>query len=545
MTSKTKKTNILIYIIIALGIFLRLAFITRFPAGLNCDEASSSYEAYSILTTLRDRNNYFLPVYLVSWGGGQSVLLTYLGIPFVKLLGLNVLATRLPMAIISSISVIVFYKLILLLSDEDSDNQYIKILFAVLFFALNPWHIMKSRWALDANLLPDFVLFGIYFIIKFIKSKTVAVNPKERFLYIGFILLAISAYAYSTAYVALTIFTIIFFIYSIIKKCVNVKMTVCTASIVLLMTWPLILFVIINIFDLNEINLAFLSIPKLRVNRLLGESVGGNSNIFLSVISNLINEIKFIVFQDDGLYWNRVSGIGMYYLFSFPLLIIGFVRYVIDKKPRVDICGKDVMFIWLVSGLIMCLFLKEININRANFVIIPIIYFIIEGFSIFNSAERIKAIPFIVLIIGFMFFSYRYIDSNLKKEKNILIDGYNTGEIECFAYGFDKLIPHLDDETKYSKVYLFGMVHEAHIFVLYYTKCDPQLFYNQKVTYSDNKKFNNIKQFGKWNFGFPEYLENDERIAYVTSEHEGRIFKDEFYNKTKFGNYIIATLKTN
>ena len=169
MIKKISKQNILVYIFIAFGIFLRLLFITKFPAGLNCDEASSSYEAYSILNTLHDRNNYLLPVYLMSWGSGQNALLTYLSVPFVKLLGLNILATRLPMAIISSLTVIVFYKLIYTIDDKEWNDSFVKILFATLFFVLNPWHIMKSRWALESNLLPDFIIFGIYFgIMKFL-----------------------------------------------------------------------------------------------------------------------------------------------------------------------------------------------------------------------------------------------------------------------------------------------------------------------------------------------------------------------------------------
>ena len=109
---KVEKIDIVFLIVIIIGILLRILFLNKFPAGLNCDEASVSYNAFSILNTLSDRYGNFLPVYMPAFGGGQSVLLTYLTIPFVKVFGLNVFATRLPMAIISSISLIIFYKIL-------------------------------------------------------------------------------------------------------------------------------------------------------------------------------------------------------------------------------------------------------------------------------------------------------------------------------------------------------------------------------------------------------------------------------------------------
>ena len=50
------KFNILIIVILIIGILVRIVGITEFPQGLNQDEASSGYEAYSLLTEGIDRN---------------------------------------------------------------------------------------------------------------------------------------------------------------------------------------------------------------------------------------------------------------------------------------------------------------------------------------------------------------------------------------------------------------------------------------------------------------------------------------------------------
>ena len=105
------KKYIVFYIVLILGFLVRLIAIDKFPVGLNCDEASSTYEAYSILNYGIDRNGNFLPVFLEAWGSGQNALYSYLLIPFVKILGVNIFSTRIPMAIISCISLIVWYYL--------------------------------------------------------------------------------------------------------------------------------------------------------------------------------------------------------------------------------------------------------------------------------------------------------------------------------------------------------------------------------------------------------------------------------------------------
>ena len=92
-----------------LGFIVRTVGIQYFPIGLNTDEASSGYEAYSILNYGIDRNGNFLPIFLVAWGSGQNALYTYLMIPFVKLFGLNIITTRLTMAIIGCISLIIWF----------------------------------------------------------------------------------------------------------------------------------------------------------------------------------------------------------------------------------------------------------------------------------------------------------------------------------------------------------------------------------------------------------------------------------------------------
>ena len=103
-------------------------------------------------------------------------------LPFVALLGLNVFSVRLPMAIVGCISLLVVYKLL------KKHGEKITII-GLLFFAIAPWHIMKSRWGLESNIFPDLVLWGTYFIISGINIK------KTPLFYLGIAVLSVSVYS--------------------------------------------------------------------------------------------------------------------------------------------------------------------------------------------------------------------------------------------------------------------------------------------------------------------------------------------------------------
>ena len=539
-TKKIDETNKVFWIVIIVGILLRVLFLDKFPAGLNCDEASVSYNAFSILNTMSDRYGNFMPVYTPAFGGGQSVLLMYLMLPFVKLFGLNIFVTRLPMAIISSISLIIFYK-ILNFTDYDDRTKF----FALLFFVLNPWHIMKSRWGLDCNIFPDIMLVAIFFLLKYYHSKNKNKKEKERldskFLYIAFIFISLSAYSYATSYVALSIFCIALYIYGLKTKTINIKQILISILIVLIITWPLIIFVIINFFDLPALQLPFCTIPRLNNNRMRTQSILSSGNIVISLVKNIFATVKLLVIQQDGLYWNNVSGFGIYYLFSFPFFIIGLYDYIKNSKNRMKV--DNIFLLWFISGFIFCLFLYNININRMNFVIIPIIFFIIKGFVRTFKIKYAYVILAIVLIANFAFFSYRYIDLNVKKDNGILINSQNTISHDCFTTNMEPLINHLDS-LEAEKIDLIQVCVEPHIYVLYYLKIRPEEF--RKGKNFDFMSYLELQNFGKWDFGTPaspDDMIKDRKVVYVLDERNKSVIDEREFEIEEFSHYIIVRYK--
>lgn len=68
-------------LIFLLAAVLRLWAFGTVPGGLNQDEASIGYDAWSILYYGIDRNGIRLPVHLIAWGSGQNALYAYLSMP--------------------------------------------------------------------------------------------------------------------------------------------------------------------------------------------------------------------------------------------------------------------------------------------------------------------------------------------------------------------------------------------------------------------------------------------------------------------------------
>ena len=56
-------------LLLALGALLRLCALGALPYGLNQDEASIGYDAWTLLRYGIDRNGYRYPVYPITWAG--------------------------------------------------------------------------------------------------------------------------------------------------------------------------------------------------------------------------------------------------------------------------------------------------------------------------------------------------------------------------------------------------------------------------------------------------------------------------------------------
>lgn len=471
--------KILIFLILLLGIIVRIYNVGEMPNALNVDEASSGYDTFSIMKNGVDRNGNELPVVLYAWGSGQSVLYTLISITFVAILGLNEFSIRIAMAIIGSISLIVIYYLF----KNIFENKWISVI-ALAFLAICPWHIMKSRWGMDCNLFPDLILIGVLLLVLGIKRK------KLIWQILSFIVFGISAYSYATSYLFLPVFVCAVLIYLVIKKEISIKKAIGYLGIVFVITLPLIIYLIINTFDLQQFKLLGLTIPRMKENRYEEISTIFSGNLFENCVDNLLSLIRLIFIQNDGLEWNALPEYGMFYLFSIVFFIIG-IHAAVKKYNKNQFC--QIMNIWMISSIIVAAFCI-ININRINIIMFPCIYYIVLGLYEICKKYKIIAVGIIILYaLNFIYFINDYINQDFNQ--------YLT-----FESGVEEVVDYCEKSTS-ENVYCYNSFKEPFIYFMFYSEYDVNNYLDTVQLFNENGVFDNIKSFGKYKFYFPEKYE--------------------------------------
>ena len=524
----TNKFKLAVVIVLVIGCLVRLINIDGLPDGLDCDEASSGYEAYAIGEYGIDRNGKEMPVFLVSWGSGQNALYTYLLIPFIKIFGLNTFSVRLPMALIGCLSLFIFYKLILLLKNKKA------ALIALIFFAICPWHIMKSRWGLESNIFPDLVLLAVYLSAYGIKNK------KNIFTYLGFTVLGLSSYAYGTSYFFLPFFVIPALIYLTVKKEMKVKTAIISFLVMSIITIPIVLCVLINKFDLPEFKFLWFTIPRMASNRFEQLSSVFSSNFISSSFSNFGNSMKILITQYDGLGWSAIQYIGTTYIFSLPFTIIGIIKSFIRNKKDSEYEDnrklKNLINIWFIVSVVL-LFICEPNINRINIIFIPIIYYTVVGiYEMLNvNNKKFKVIISIIIALAYTstFIAFGYLYANTK------FSGYYV-----FEDNLKEVIEYVESKDA-NKIYIDNTIKESYIYALFYTKENPNEFYKSVEFFrGDKMDFGNVKSYGNKHFYLPEDInKTEEKTILVIDKRRNYQYDKSKYNMKEFERFIVLENK--
>ena len=507
-----EKERLCALLIILTGILIRIVDFGNTPCGFNQDEAFAGYEAFSLLNYGIDSAGYHNPCYFVSWGSGMNVLESYLAIPFFKLFGCSVTTFRVPQLILSCISLPFFYLLLKKASDSKT------ALLGLSLLVISPWHIMISRWGLESNLAPAFLLIGFYFFIKGIN--------KNKYWVVSAIIYGLSLYSYSITWIVVPLTILVCGIYLFInKQKILLQYVLISGFVLFVFAMPLILFLLVNTGFISEISNSFISIPQLSKIRLSEISI---NNIFLP--KTYYNLFKILINQHDGLIWNSIFDFGLFYKISLPFIILGAVKITSVALCQIKLkkfCIEVILLLGMSCSLFTCLLIDNLNVNKANslhfYILIMLTIGIKEAFSIFKKYIIIKkAILFSYAMSFIFFFSFYLSDYN-----NQISYDFRSGLED--AVQFAKQLPSdicLDSSIYYSQV-------------LFYDQTPTDVFLNT-VEYSNyTSAFLHVEKFSHYEFGFdPENLD-PEKVYIIKNEMEEIFLKESFKTET-FENYSVA-----
>ncbi len=158
----TPKQKLLFLGIVLLTIFFRFYLITQMPGGLFPDEAANGLDINSM------QQGDLQPFY--ERGNGREALFFYMLWGSVELFGKGDWQHHIISALVGTLAVIITFFLtrrLVLMTDENGNKERATwiALTAMFIMAVSTWHVVLSRTAFRANLIPLFTTLTLYFLV--------------------------------------------------------------------------------------------------------------------------------------------------------------------------------------------------------------------------------------------------------------------------------------------------------------------------------------------------------------------------------------------
>jgi len=414
---KNKKINrnlkwgwFLFALIIVLAGFLRIWNLNNVPYGFNADEAAFGYNAYSLLETGHDEHGQFFPVNFKSFADYKPGLFVYLVLPFVKLIGLNIWAVRLPAALIGTLAVFI---MMLLVRDLFEQKRLINplSLIAGFFLAVSPWHLHFARGGWEAGVATTFFLIGIWFFVKSIRYRF-------SFIVVSAFFFILSIYAYHTTRLIapLMVIGLVILYWSQVFKKANLKWLLISVigGFAILIPFIIDFFGPAGLSRFAGVGIFSDSGPFWWVNELRGQhpdhwalGVRLLHNRFVAYglvfIKNWLSHFNgnFLFVLGDLIERSKVPGMGQMYLFDIPFVLFGFY-FLFLKRPKY---WQLIIFWLLLAPVAAAMTYQSPSALRANNMVVPMV--IVSAYGFLNIIEwfkgRVKALRVIFYIVLLVF----------------------------------------------------------------------------------------------------------------------------------------------
>jgi 4-amino-4-deoxy-L-arabinose transferase-like glycosyltransferase len=504
---------VLFALVLLLGIFARVWEFGSLPPGLKQDETSTAVDAFSLYRFGADRNGMSFPVHFISWGSGQNALYGYIVIPFIALAGLNPVAVRLPMLLSGVLSIPLMYRV----GNRIAGRSF--GLLAMFLLAISPWHILASRWGLEANILPFVFLAAFACLLE---------STRDNYIFIvAAIFLSVCLYAYGPAYAAVPIFLAIGVAILLITGRLNLRVVLAGLAAFAVLAAPIGFFLLVNTLKLETVKVGLLTIPRLPVQpRIETAAVFFDERVLHTLKSNTLRLASLLWRQGDGLPWNSVDPYGYFYRYTFPLAIIGagLLVHARRQKPSPE---RLLVLAWLVAAGSVGVIVPA-NINRMNLVFIPLLLCVAMCLDWLAQRSRAALVAAVcAFLVGFALFTRDYHGENYRDEAEVAFYGGFLQALDFARHVGDNPICVTNEE-----------VHQPYIYVLFLEKLDPA-DYLPTIVYADPQApFRDPTRLGRYRFGLRNCTNHSDGTVYVL-ENEKPLTVPDSYTVVNFGNYHV------
>ncbi len=379
---KKTKIPIILLLILIISIFFRTWQLDSLPPGLYPDEAMNGNDAVESL-----ENKDFKIFY--PYNNGREGLFIWIVSASFHFFGISITTLKLPSVIAGILTVLGLYFLTKEIFFENKDKEVIALL-SSFFLSVSFWHVNFSRIAFRAILVPFFLVFSFYLILKSFRTK------KVQSIFLAGILFGLGFYTYSSFYFAtILLFIIYFFNWKKFKKekkeNIFYKLVIINLLTIFLVALPIGIFLLKN--------------PDKMLKRSSQVSIFNTDQPILNFFQSLGLHLIMFNFMGDRNWRHNIAGspqllwiVGIFFLFGIFLLIRKIYQKQLKKKDKILLSW---FFIMLLPGA-----LTAIGCSHALRVIgtIPAIYIIsswgaVQLYSFLTKKYGLKIIQLISIIV--------------------------------------------------------------------------------------------------------------------------------------------------
>lgn len=499
------------WLIMLVGIGARVLFLGSIPGGLNQDEAYVAYEAFSMLEFGVDSWGFKNPCYFVSWGSGMNVFYAYLLKVFFACLGYSEWVIRLPQSIMSVVGAYVLYLFL--------DKGYGKkvALFGLFLIMIMPWSIMGARWGLESALLPACLMVSVMCLVKGFDDV--------KFLYFSFLGFGCCLYTYAVCWGFLAMFlplAVGYFWWYNKDKWKNILLA---GGGLFVMALPLIWFLLVNVWGVEQYKGEWLSVPKLVYWR--GNEWGyGDLKVKLEALYYVF------ILQNRMVIREVIEGVGLFYKYWWVLFVLGMWGVCADIKNKgiKDAKISVILVLWFVVGLMYAMGLYASG-TRVNFLFMPVMAIMAVGGKVMLKNKWLACVVVGLYLVCFAGFLRVYFGDN----DRVMGEYFSVGLKEALEYA-DK-----ERQVNFERVVVIDNV-ASYPKVLWFRKISQDEFMRSVAW----KRYPDAYLEAKW-ISHYEFVENfdklkieDNKIYIIEKKYAPFFYK---FDKKEFGRFIVAVPK--
>ncbi|MBI2614067.1 MAG: glycosyltransferase family 39 protein [Candidatus Levybacteria bacterium] len=494
----SKKVVFIFLAVLLVASVFRLYELIDIPPGVNRDEASIGYTAYSILHTGKDEYGKLFPLSFQSFGDWKLPLYIYTVVPFVSVFGLSELAVRLPSAIIGILSVALTFYLVKILFKNN-----LLALIAMFLAAVSSWSVHLSRVESESNTAVFLTLLGTILFLKSFKEKKWLIIPSAFCFALTYFTYA-GNHIFTTFFVAGLVFfyrdqikqtrlnLIAFFIFLSLSGLIFYQ-TLFSASTTKLSG--------ISIFGDPSVIHAKIEIPRNEHtdSQSLFARITHNKIVFAGerIAQNYLNSFSpsFLFIKGGDNNAHNIANFGNMYIVEAPFLFLGLIYLLAIRKGR----EKKLLMLWFFIAPIAVSITKDAPHTNRMFAIFPALQ-LVTAFGIWwTISELIKKDAFKKIFIAVVAFLFLI-------NVAVYIDRYfihfPRNEVRNWGLGYKKLDEVLSKpEFVNKKIIISRPKYSPYIYLLFYNPYDPSKYQKEVKRYPPTQDgFVDVKGFGRYEF---------------------------------------------